>query len=260
MQLSIEVPACKTAAEKVFPAKYYGIAKKWEEFRWLKKVRLNDLSLSGNGDERIDGSSMFDQYYFGKLDINGDGLCDWYVISLAPYSSGGDSGVLNTVYVASPKGWIRLGAVIPDDKPDGLGWGTSSQYQSEFSFSSEMLLSLWDQKTGKPYLIGWFESRRYSGRQDQDGYHIYIWDSVKNKLKELDKWQPQSAAAQVYAFFKKNGAVDTSTTGIDRLVNFDPKIEKDELEKGCSNESLLHRSSGFFKVCQTQRRIEDKLY
>ena len=260
VELSLEIPVCKMPKAKPLPEKYYRFSEQWKEFLWVRKVKSNDSSANGSGYERIDGSQLFNWHNFGKLDINGDGTCDWFLVSLAPYSSGAGGGILNTLYVGTPTGWLRIGAQIPNNDPDVLGAGNSSKEQENFSFSSEALISIWDKKGNVPYLIGSFDKSQDSGRLDQDGYHIYIWDSVKNKLKELDKWQPQSAAAQVYAFFKKNGAVDTSTTGIDRRVNFDPKIEKDELEKGCSNESLLHRSSGFFKVCQTQRRVEDKLY
>lgn len=71
-----------------------------------------------------------------------------------------------------------------------------------------------------PYLIGWFDSRHSTGRQDQEGYHVYRWNNSKNTLEEPDKWEPGSAAAQVYAHFKQHGAVNVSETGSDRIAQF----------------------------------------
>ncbi|MEO1768098.1 hypothetical protein, partial [Thiobacter aerophilum] len=182
---------------------------------------------------------MYDWYTFTRMDLDGDGLCDWFLTSFAPYSTGGDSGVLNTLYFGTPSGWKRFGATIPENRPDGLGWGKSDQQQARFAFSSEAPLVLYEQNSGTPYLLGWFDTRHSSGRWDQEGYHIYRWNTHTNTLEELDKWQPGSAAAQVYAFFKKHGAVNVAESGVSRIARFDPDIEKAEFESGCKDERAL---------------------
>lgn len=253
MRLTLDAPACKMPPGKPLPAKYYGIAKKWKEFRWVQKVRPDQMIVSGAGDERVDGSRMYDWYTFNKMDINGDGICDWFLTSLAPSSTGGDSGVLNTLYMGSSAGWQRVGAVIPDSKPDGLGWGRSDAQQAEFAFSSDAPLVVWDHKGRIPYLIGWFDRRHSTGRQDQEGYHVYRWNAAKNTLEELDKWAPGSAAAQVYAFFKQHGAVDVTETGAGRVRKFDPEVEQTEFTFGCKDEAALKRSPHFAKACGSRK-------
>lgn len=252
LQLSLDLLACKMPPGKPLPAKYYNIARKWKEYRWVTNVRPGDLIASGSGDERVDGSRMFDWYTFGKLDINGDGVCDWFLTSLAPYSTGGDGGVLNTLYLGGPTGWRRVGARIPGDKPDGLGWGNAGNDQANFTFSSDVPLTLWDEKNRTPYLIGWFDNRHEPGRSmNRYGYRIYHWEKSRNTLQELDKWEPGSAAAQVYAFFRQHGAVDTTQTGKDRIVGFDPDFENNEFVLGCLDEKTLAWSVHFARLCKT---------
>lgn len=254
VKLSLDAPACKMPKGRPLPAKYYAIANKWKEFRWVKKVHSDDLVVSKGGDERVDGSSMYDWYNFHNLDINGDGKCDWFLTSLAPYSTGGDSGMLNTIYLGAASGWKRIGADIPNDKPDGLGWGKANNQQAEFAFSSDAPLIVWDVENKKPYLIGWFATRHSTGRQDQEGYHIYRWSNTKNTLEELDKWEPNSAAAKVYAHFKQYGAVNVIETGSNRISEFDSSIEQSEFDRGCADEDVLKRSSHFAKACQSRKK------
>lgn len=51
------------------------------------------------------------------------------------------------------------------------------------------------------------------------GYRIMMWDENKRSLLVLDKWEPQSTAAQVYAFFKKHGARRPAFK-IERMVEY----------------------------------------
>ncbi len=252
MKLTLDVPTCKMPPGKPLPAKYYALAKRSKDFRWALKVRNIDSSVGGSGWERIDGTNMRDSYGFIKLDLNNDGLCDWFLISLAPYSTGGDSGVLNTLYLGSSAGWQRVGMRIPDNKPDCLGCGDSSEAQYLFAFSSDDLPVIWDRAHQTSYFVGRFYSRR-EGRPDQAGYHIYRWDDRKNTLVELDKWQPGSPAAEVYDFFKKHGAVNVAGTGPDRSVAFDPEVEREEYLFNCKDETTLKRSPSFAKLCQSRK-------
>lgn len=92
INLTLSPPACKTEAGNPLPEKYYVLAKKLREFNWVKDAKKNDLYINGNGTELINGSGLYTWYSFDKLDINGDGLCDWFVTYLAPYSSGAGGG------------------------------------------------------------------------------------------------------------------------------------------------------------------------
>lgn len=253
IKLGLDAPACKMPKGKPLPSKYYSIAKKWKQFRWVNNVQTDEMVISKEGDERVDDSRMYDWYTFSKIDINSDGICDWFLTSLAPYSTGGDSGVLNTLYLGTTSGWRRIGADIPNDKPDGLGWGNANNQQAEFAFSSDWPLIVWDIENKIPYLIGWFETRHSTGRQDQEGYHVYRWSKTKNTLEELDKWAPNSVAAQVYAYFKRHGAVNVTETGPDRVSEFDSSIEQSEFDRGCRDEDTLKPSPHFAKACQSRR-------
>lgn len=162
--------------------------------------------------------------------------------------------MLNTLYLGDASGWTRVGATIPANRPDGLGWGKSQNEQADFAFSSDTPLVLWDQKNHTPYLIGWFGSRDISGRQYQEGYHIYTWSPRKNTLQELDKWEPGSVATQVYEYFKQHGAVDTTKekSSVDFVVKFDPEIEKNEFDLGCLDDVIKTKSRYFSHLCETK--------
>lgn len=251
LQLSLDIPRCKSATGAALPDKYYEAAKVWEEYDWVQDVKPDDFIAGGSGLERVDGSKMYDWLEFSKIDLNDDNLCDWFVVSSAPYSTGGDSGTLNTIYLGYSSEWKRVGASMPDDRPDELGFGNSSNEQSQFAFSSEALLIVYDQKDPKSYFIGRFNDRAYTGRSDQRGYHIYVWDAERDTLEELDKWESGSTAAQVYGWFKEHGAVDPTVIGSGRLVEFRPDEEKWELSFGCRDEDLITLSPGFAAKCES---------
>lgn len=250
--LTLDIPLCKMPPGKALPAKYYSLANKYKEFRWVNEVRTVDSIAGGQGGERIDGSGIYNWYGFGKLDINGDGWCDWFLTSLAPYSTGvGGADQLNTLYLGSTSGWKRVGAMVPSGKPDNLGWGNDNE-QKRFAFSSGSPLVIRDATTGIIYLIGIFNERYETGRAAY-GYRLYTWSPHKNTLQELDKWEPGSAAAQVYAFFKQRGAVDPTQTEAGRIVHFDPEFENTEFDRGCKNEAVLKRSIHFAGACKSPR-------
>ncbi len=236
------------------PPKYYSIANKWREYIWVYRVKAVEAIVSGGGYERIDGARLYNWHTFAKIDINGDGTCDWFLTSLAPYSSGGDSDVLNTLYMGASTGWRRVGAEIAESKPDVLGAGASNYQQAQFAFSSDAPLIVWDESNKAPYLIGWFDTRHSTGRQDQEGYHVYRWSKIKNNLEELDKWVPNSTAAQVYTYFKQHGAVNIAQTGISRISEFDPLIEQSEFDNRCGDEGLLKRAIHFAEACKSRKK------
>jgi hypothetical protein len=61
-------------------------------------------------------------------------------------------------------------------------------------------------------------------------------------LRLLDKWEPGSNAAQVYAYFKAHGArmpAPAATAASDTIQTFDPDVEAFELEQACDPQSAL---------------------
>jgi len=254
-ELSQEIPSCQNSTAKPLPEKYYFIAKKWNDFNWVKKVTSKDVIVSESGYERIDGSGMRDWFNFGKLDINGDGICDWFLTASSPLSSGGDRNVLNTLYLGSRnKKWHRIGAEMPNHKPDILGAGKSNDQQDDYTFSSETPFVLWDKKSKISYFIGYFYTRTY-GKPDQKGYEIYIWNAEQKNLQELDKWEKGSAAEKVYAYFKQHGAVDpTIEEGENNIAQFDQDLENSEIRIKCMNKELLERSSGLAERCKISEK------
>ena len=48
LQLSLDVPQCKTLPGKPLPGRYYKAAKEWKEFSWVKDVKSTDWSASGH--------------------------------------------------------------------------------------------------------------------------------------------------------------------------------------------------------------------
>jgi len=255
IELSQEIPSCQNSTANPLPEKYYSIAKKWNDFKWVKKVTFKDVIVSESGSELIDGSGIRDWFDFGKLDINGDGICDWFVTASSPLSSGGDSDILNTLYFGRKnKKWQRLGAEIPNTLPDELGWGKASDQRDDYTFSSETPFVLWDKKSKISYFIGYFYTRTY-GKPYQKGYEIYIWNAEQNNLQELDKWEKGSAAEKVYAYFKQHGAVDpTIEDGENNIAQFDQDLEDSEIITKCMNEELLERSSGLAERCKISEK------
>lgn len=251
INLTLNTPECKTAPGNPLPEKYYVLATKFSEFNWAKDAKKNDLYVNGNGIELINGSGLYTWYSFDKLDINGDGWCDWFVTYLAPYSSGaGGASGINTLYLGSSTGWKRIGARVPSDKPDAIGWGNDNQ-QASFAFSSETPLIISDETDKKNYLIGRINSRDDFG-VDRMGYQVYTWDKKKNTLTHLNKWLPGSVAYQVYAYFKQHGAIDPTKekSSIDRIVKFNPEIEKRELSLKCGEINGNTNYSYLIKPCK----------
>jgi len=79
-------------------------------------------------------------------------------------------------------------------------------------------------------------------------------------LRPLDKWEPGSKAAAVYAFFKAHGAYEPSvkSTGPqDRITHFDPEVESYELDTACdadrSAEEKAAISPHLLARCKRQR-------
>ena len=255
IELSQDIPSCQNSTSKPLPEKYYSIAEKWNDFKWVKKVTSKDVMVSESGYERIDGSGIRDWFNFVKLDINGDGICDWFVTASSPLSSGGDSNVLNTLYLGSRnKKWRRIGAEIPNHKPDILGAGRSNDQQDDYTFSSETPFVLWDRKSKISYFIGYFYTRTY-GKPYQKGYEVYIWNAEQKNLQKLDKWEKGSAAEKVYAYFKQHGAVDPIIEeGENNIAQFDQDLEDSEARAKCSNKELLEHSSGLAEFCKTSEK------
>jgi hypothetical protein len=238
MRLATTIPKCAISPGTIIPEKYKRLAKKDKQYRWLAKANHNDDAISGNGSERADGSSMFDWLEFLRLDVNNDGQCDWYLNASAPVSTGGDRDSINTLYLGQKNGWLRIGAKMPDDEPDELGVGSTTANQAPYLFGEELGV-VHDGPTNTNYLITAFFNRHVQ-RDGKPGYRIFVWDADKMSLRLLDKWQPGSKGAEVYAFFKKHGAYVPSaraTKAEDRILRFDPDIEAFEREQACNPDS-----------------------
>jgi hypothetical protein len=235
MRLGTDVPECHMPPGQMLPQKYQKLAKRYKEFAWALKTAPNDRTVEGNGWERVDGSSMYNWFQFSRIDINNDGYCDWYLNASAPMSTGGDSDSINTIYLGQKNGWLRIGASIPDNKPDQLGSGNAYDEQKRYLFGDEVGV-LHDASAKINYLITAFDNRNVQ-HQNKPGYRIFIWDSDKKTLRLLDKWEPGSKAAEVYGFFKAHGAwvpAPTTVAPADRILHFDPQVEAFELEQACN--------------------------
>jgi hypothetical protein len=238
MHLSLAVPKCTQSPGRTLPDKYKTLAKKDKQYRWLAKANGDDDRIAGNGAERADGSSMYDWLQFFRLDINNDGICDWYLDASAPLSTGGDRDSINTLYLGQKNGWLRIGAEVPDNKPDELGIGSTTAQQRRYLFGEDVGI-VHDASGNTNYLVTAFFDR-HDRRSSKPGYRIFVWDADKKTLRLLDKWQPGSKAAGVYAFFKQHGAYSPSPNGAkaeDRILAFDPDVEAFELEEACDPDS-----------------------
>jgi hypothetical protein len=232
--LTTDIPPCRVPGGKVLPDKYYKLQGSSKAFAWVPGATAGAWLISGGGWERIDGSELRDWFSFYRIDLNGDGICDWYVNAAAPMSSGGDRETINTLYLGGPQGWTRIGASVPDNKPDQLGFGKTGE-QQQFLFGEEPAI-IHDRAGKINYLITAFYNRNVQ-RGGHAGYRIYTWDTSKNTLRWHDKWLPGSKAAEVYAFFKAHGArVAGQPPGAqtDTLQSFDPDLEAFELEQACA--------------------------
>jgi hypothetical protein len=236
MRLTTGIPA-----GPVLPAKYGTLAKKWKDFAWLRQVTRDDESAGGNGWERIDGSSIHSWFTFARIDVNNDGWCDWYVNASAPMSTGGDDDTINTLYLGKGSGgWSRIGATLPDNKPDELGFGNAYAEQERYLFGEDATV-IHDAASATNYIVTALYDRHVQ-RYAHPGYRILAWDTGKNTLRPLDKWEPGSKAAAVYAFFKAHGAYVPSAKAAkpeDRIAHFDPEVEAYEFDEACD----AHRSA-----------------
>jgi hypothetical protein len=234
MRLSTTIPDCRMPAGSVLPQKYQQLARRDKQFAWMAKAGGADRRVSGEGWETIDGSGMRTWFDLFAADLNGDGLCDWYINAASPLSSGGDRDTLNTLYIGQPSGYRRVGASIPASEPDQLGFGRADQQQADYLFGEELAV-IHDAASKTSYFVGALYSR--NGQQSlQPGYRIMRWDADKTSLRILDKWAPDSPAAQVYAYFKTQGArlpVAKGTAPQDSLLRFDAEIEAAEMMQAC---------------------------
>ena len=256
LQLSLEIPACKMPSSKPLPTKYYGLAKRWKEFNWAKSAIASDMSVYGTGWEGLKGSGFYSNFYFYKLDVNSDGFCDWLLVYQAPALSivSRDFEILNTFYLGHQSGWQRIGAPIPESKPDTLGTLKSRSNQLRYSFFADTPLVIYSHHSNTRYIVGTFShadnDHPTARKTHRYGYRIYRWDQSRNTLQDLDKWEPGSTAAQVYAFLKQHGAIDPTQHGKDRIVKFDPDFERAELDRGCRDAKSLAWSSHFVRLCK----------
>lgn len=246
-QLTIDVPACRSFSGTILPGKYNNLAKTDKVYAWLSKATPGDYRISGNGSERADGSSMYDALDFFRTDIDNDGYCDWYLNAGAPISTGGDRDSIDTIYLGRKAAWLRIGATVPANKPDELGVGNTTAEQKHYLFGEEIGV-IHDPRDKSNYLVTAFYDRHVR-RDSKPGYRVQVWDADKKTLRTLDKWEPKSKAAEVYAFFKAHGARIPSakkTAPEDTILRFDLEIEAFELAQACNPDSPQRSSPEFY--------------
>jgi len=238
LQLTLDVPECRFFSGTLLPQKYNKLAKSDKEYAWLSKITPGDYQISGNGWERVDGSGMYNWLDFYRTDIDNDGYCDWYLNAGAPLSTGGDRDSINTIYLGRKDGWLRIGATVPANKPDELGVGNTTEEQKHYMFGEEIGV-IHDAGEKANYLVTVFHDR-HVWRGSKPGYLVQVWDANKKTLRMLDKWEPKSKAAEVYAFFKAHGArlpAEKNAAPEDTVLRFDSDIEAFEMRQACDPDS-----------------------
>jgi hypothetical protein len=231
LKLTTVVPACTMPEGRVLPLAYYAWPRHGKPLAWAAATTALQGIASGEGQERYDGSGLHDWFELTRVDLDNDGTCDWFVTMSAPDSSGGDHDTLNTLYLGRPTGWERVGARVRPGDVDTLGSGRSDEDQHDFLFG-EGLATIHDAMTRTNYFVTAFLERA-TQQSSTSGYRIFNWDVSRKTLRLLDKWQPGSPGAQVYAFFKAQGAHSSDARAPAGLVKFDPAVEARELNDRC---------------------------
>ena len=232
------IPECRSPSAAAVPEKYLKLAKSEKDFAWAARIRKTDKDASGSGWELLEGSNMREWFSFYRADLNDDGYCDWYINAGSPQSSGGDRDSINTIYLGQPKGWLRIGAPVPNDKPDALGYGQADSQQARYLFGEDLAL-LYDSAGHVHYMISSF-ANRHAQHDYRPGYRIYVWDEKDKTLRALDKWEPGSKAAAAYGYFKAQGARVPMTKPAqpgDAILRFDPEVEAYEVSQACDRQS-----------------------
>lgn len=232
--LSADLPACKIGAGPVLPQAYLDLARRDPDFRWAAQVKADAAEAEGQGWERVEGSGMRDGFSFVRVDLDGDGTCDWYLTSSAPQTTGGDRSSFNTLYLWRSGRWLRLGAELPPGKPDVLGLGRTDAQRPAWMLGESLAL-LRDSAAGQTWFITWDEARNEAALQ-APGYRLRLWDPARQRLVAQDKWKAGSIAAAVYAYFKAHGARGTGSDP--GMVAFDPAIETAERSGLCTLRSI----------------------
>jgi len=174
--------------------------------------RLHLRQLAAKGAEWVEVSLQ-------EIDLSGSGVCDLIATVRDPLSSGGDSDVLTTIYLAKPPSdWLRVGAISArrDDRPaslDLIEYGDDEQ----FTFSEVRKLTLPSDLT--VYLVAWHDERIANGF---DGYRVFALDRHEGRLRSLDRWTGKGQ--EVYLAFKAAGIAG----------GFDSRVERDEMRHLCA--------------------------
>lgn len=229
-----DLPACRIGAGPALPPVYLDLARRDRAFGWVAKVKPDAQEVQGSGWERVEGSGLRDDFAFVRVDLDGDGVCDWFLTSSAPQSSGGDRSSFNTFYLWRSGSWQRRGADIPAGKPDVLGLGRSNSQRAAWQFGDQLALRQ-DATTPQTWFITWHEHRDESSIE-APGYRLSLWDPKQQRLVIQDKWKPDSAAAKVYAAFKATGA--RGSGGNAGAISFDPAVETAERRALCMRQRL----------------------
>lgn len=174
-----------------------------------------------------------------EIDLDGDGTCDVVVSVRDPISTGGDSDVLSTLYLARKGSWLRVGAQSAEktDRPAQLDL-IKAPTDNNFIFSD--FAALRHRSTNRTYLVTWSHERVAN---NPSGYQV-LELAARGTLRALDKWT--GAGADIYASFK----TIKSSTGNSL---FDPEVEAKELAIVC-HQSGAGKSPGLLSTCRKIKR------
>lgn len=169
-----------------------------------------------------------------EIDLDRDGTCDLIITVRDPLSSGGDSEVLSTVYLAQGGKWIRYGArsALKGDRPAEL---SLAKYPEDENYEFADFTAL--EQGEKTYIVAWRYERVLNGF---DGYRILELDRRAGRLQPIDKWS--SPGIEIYRFFKTLKVEGGSG------LRFDTLVEAAELRSACA--SLSRATPTLKEVCK----------
>ncbi len=193
--------------------------------------RLHLRPLATKGAEGVEVSLQ-------EIDLSGSGVCDLVATVRDPLSSGGDSDVLTTIYLAKPpSGWQRVGAASArrDDRPASLDL-VSHRDDEKFAFSEFRRVAL--PGDAGVYLVAWHGERIANGF---DGYRVFVLDRGEAALRPLDRWTGQGQ--DVYRTFNASGVAG----------GFDSLVEQQELWRLCTAADQASQPATLASACATAR-------
>lgn len=239
-------PSCRQNAASPLPASY-------ASFDWTRMIRPGDTHVRHDDDPEVNpsGGKKRLRYDLYRLDLDGDGWCDWLSLideyRYVPGFSRGYSDTVTVVYLWRDTAWKRYGPSVDENQNDGavLKQGRSVSWEYRRINAS---IGVLQSKEGPVYLLT-------SGTRS--GHSVFRWSEADGALVELDKWRDGSDARAVYEFFKRNGAYGLQD---DQPLRFDPAKENEEIADICNGTDTIPptlRSPCWNQLQPTSEKLED---